>query len=154
MKAMHTMKKATLLVSKRFPAKHTRAGQATNFKEKIERREKIHTIRDNYDWWEQKASLIQKGEMELCIRSWIDQPYNSKQEEWSRLQKIGLQKITMTYDSTDGYPKAFVEDKQIPIQELAMHDGLSVEDFIDWFFGSGKTNVYDGVIIHFTNFTY
>lgn len=60
----------------------------------------------------------------------------------------------MTYSSTDEVPQCWVDGKQVSAYDLAKNDGLSVEDFTEWFFGCNKGNVFDGVIIHFTDFRY
>lgn len=155
------IKKAPITLSRVFPATHSKAGQPTNFQEKVLNKvymrpgtHKRHTIRANYDWWKSKEEKINKGEMYLSLRSWSAKPYNSPQVEWLKLPKIGLQKITMTYGSDDAYPQVWIDGKQVPIQEVAKGDGLSVEDFVEWFFGSSKSNVFEGVIIHFTDFRY
>jgi len=148
------VKKAIITLSKVFPATHSKKGKKTFFREKLELGDKIHTIRANYDWWAKKANLINKGKMYLSIRQWNDKPYFSKQDEIKRISKIGLQKITMTYDSSDSLPQVWIDDKKIPIQQVAKNDCLSVDDFIEWFFGKSKSNVFEGVVIHFTSFRY
>ncbi len=155
------IKKAPITISKVFPATHSKAGQPTNFQENILNEiymrpgtRKRHTIRKNYGWWKSKEEKINKGEMYLSLKSWIGKPYNSHPEEWLKLPKIALQKITMTYGSDDAYPQVWIDGKQVPLQEVAKGDTLSVEDFVEWFFGSSKSNVYEGVIIHFTDFRY
>lgn len=60
----------------------------------------------------------------------------------------------MTYSSTDEVPQCWVDGKHVSAYDLAKNDGLSVEDFTEWFFGCNKGNVFDGVIIHFTDFRY
>lgn len=60
----------------------------------------------------------------------------------------------MTYSSTDEVPQCWVDGKQVSAYDLAKNDGLSVEDFTECFFGCNKGNVFDGVIIHFTDFRY
>lgn len=55
-------------------------------------------------------------------------------------------------DSSDAVPQIWIDDKRVPIEVVAKNDGLSVEDFISWFFT--KDNVFEGVVIHFTDFRY
>jgi hypothetical protein len=147
-------KKALITLSKVFPSKHRKAGCPTGFRDKVLNGSKIHTIRLNYEWWKCKEEKIQKGEMYLSLREWTDKPYNSVQEEWLRLPKIGLQKITMKYEPDRAYPLVWIDGKKIPIYSVAKRDGLSIEDLVEWFFDSNKTNVFEGVIIHFTEFRY
>lgn len=80
-------------------------------------------------------------------------------DEYKRLKKlsqIGLQYITMTYSSDDALPQCWIDNKRVPVEDVASNDGLSVDDFVDYFFGKCgcKSNVFEGVIIHFTDFRY
>lgn len=75
-------------------------------------------------------------------------------KEIAQLPKIGLQHVTMTYSSEDAYPEIWIDNKKVSIHEVAKNDGLSVEDFVEWFFGNNKENVFEGVVIHFTDFRY
>lgn len=157
--AKNTIKKAPITLSKVFPATHSKAGEATNFRQKVINQfdgvdGKKHTIRSNYSWWARKFESISIGEMYLSLREWTGKPYNSPQEEWLQLHKIGLQQIEMVYSSDDAYPRVWIDNKEVAIQEVAKNDGLSVEDFVEWFFGSSKSNTFEGVVIHFTDFRY
>mgnify|MGYP000931474230 FL=1 len=147
-------KKAPLLLSSKFPANNPEAGQPTHFREKIKSGQKIHTIRANREWWSKKAEKINSGEMTLNLRSWTGKPYDSKQEEWGVYDKIGIQEISMFYN--DGWV-ATVDGKSVPIEEIAKNDGLTVEQFENWFFGlkcDPFFQEFHGVIIHFTDFRY
>lgn len=153
------IKKAPITLSRIFPVTHSKAGQLTNFREKVMSQmrgvdSKKHTIRSNFDWWARKFEGISIGEMYLSLREWTGKPYNSPQDEWLQLHKIGLQQIEMVYGSDDAYPRVWIDNKEVAIQEVAQNDGLSVEDFVEWFFGSSKSNTFEGVIIHFTDFRY
>ena len=127
------MKTYVLTVSRYFPKTHKRAGEHTNFIEKILvgqydkndnfylqdtqadfdreiffecRNPKIHTIRSNFDLWSKRISEIQKGNAVLSIRYWSGKPYNSKQVEICQLDKnsgIGVQSICLK-------PKCILED--------------------------------------------
>lgn len=55
------MKTYVLTFSRRFPGTHPRAGEATNFVEKILGHEKIHTIRSNFPLWKKRIEEVQKG---------------------------------------------------------------------------------------------
>ena len=37
---------------------------------------------------------------------------------------------------------------------VAKNDGLTVEQFVEWFFGESKSNVFEGVVLQFTSFRY
>ena len=148
------VKKAIITLSKVFPATHSRKGDPTGFSGKLEKGEKRHTIRANYDWWAKKMEAINDGRMYLSIREWSGKPYCSPQNELRQIHKIGLQKVEMTYDSNDDVPQVWIDGKKIPIQEVCKNDGLDLDDFIELFFGNSKSNTFDGVCIQFTNFRY
>ncbi|WP_240597768.1 hypothetical protein [Duncaniella muris] len=149
-------KKVILTLCKVFPVTHQRAKQPTGFEEKLNCGEKIHTIRgNNKGVWDSRYADIASGGKYLSIREWEGRPYNSQQREIARRDQIGMQKITMTYGSDDAIPQAWVDGREVPVEALAKNDGLSVEDFVNWFFGSvHEGNVFEGVVIHFTNFRY
>lgn len=149
-------KKVILTLCKVFPVTHQRAKQPTGFEEKLNCGEKIHTIRgNNKGVWDSRYADIASGGKYLSIREWEGRPYNSQQREIARRDQIGLQKITMTYGTDDAVPQAWVDGRKVPVEELAKNDGLSVEDFVNWFFGSvHEGNVFEGVVIHFTDFRY
>ncbi len=148
-------KKVILTLCKSFPVTHSKAGEATGFEEKLKEGRKIHTIRYNAkNVWDERYKGISSGKKYLSVREWTGRPYNSEQRELSRFDEIGLQHVTMTYGADDVYPQVWVDGKQVPIQEVAKNDGLSVEDFVEWFFGNNKGNTFEGVVIHFTDFRY
>lgn len=127
-------KKVILTLCKVFPITHQRAKQPTGFEDKMNRGEKIHTIRGNRKGvWDKRYSDIASGRKYLSIREWEGRPYNSQQREIGRRDEIGLQKITMIYGTDDAVPQAWVDDRQVPVEELAKNDGLSMEDFVNWF---------------------
>jgi hypothetical protein len=147
------MKKYVLTVSHSFPKTHKRAGEPTNFPIAIKKSEKLHTIRGNYELWEKRFKQIEAGEACLSVRLWEGKPYNSKQFEICRLDKshgIGVQKIeigeSLHFASTiDG--KKFGKT-----WEISKNDGLSLDDFEEWFKDYDLTKPM--AIIHFTNFRY
>lgn len=148
------MKKAVIILSEKFPAKHKKAGEETLFFKKLDSGEKIHTIRSNISWWTPKVKAIQDGEMYLSIRKWSGKPYNSLQKEHSKKFKAGMQQIIMYYNDYNKYPRVLIDGKEVSIQEIAKNDGLSVDDFVEWFFGDSKRGIFTGVVIHFTDFRY
>jgi len=148
-------KKVIITLCKVFPVAHSRAGQPTGFEGKLKAGEKIHTIRYNAKGvWDERYKGISSGKKYLSVREWTGRPYNSEQREFAQYEKIGLQHITMTNCATDPYPQCWVDGKEIPIQEIARNDGLSIEDFVEWFFGNNKENTFEGVVIHLTDFRY
>lgn len=148
-------KKVILTLCKVFPVAHSRAGEPTEFEKKLKTGEKKHTIRYNAkNVWAQRYKGIASGAKYLSLREWTGRPYNSEQRELARCEKIGLQHITMTYGTDDSVPQAWVDGKKVPVEQIAKNDGLSVADFVEWFFGSSKSNVFEGEVIHFTDFRY
>lgn len=166
------MKTYVLTVSRYFPAKHPRRGDRTYFPDKIcltigkyEEAKfieefgclltKIHTIRANYDLWKKRIDEVNAGEAVLSLRYWTGKPYNSKQQEFARLDKstgIGVQKLTFSsqlFNSmlVDGhYCFTNIETS------IAKNDGLSFDDFEAWFKGYDLSKPM--AIIHFTEFRY
>lgn len=154
---MKTLKKAILPLCKTFPATHKRAGEKTDFEGKIERKGKIHTIRhDAKGVWEKRFVKIKAGLMYLSMKEWTGRPYNSEQRDLcqrTREDGIGLQKIQMEYSEETNCIMAKVDGKGVDPAIVAKNDGLSLEDFIEWFF-HGKSGSFSGKIIHFTKFRY
>lgn len=123
---------------------------------------KKHTIRENYDLWARRAEKINAGEAVLSLRQWTGKPYASKQQEFLRLEKVGIQKIQME-DHRHGADLdkmknifAVVGDVQQSVNVIAKNDGLSYDDFLYWFgYKPGKRmKSFDGCVLHFTNYRY
>lgn len=160
-----------LIVSGAFPAYHTKAGQPTGFEEKIlsalEAEEgvlpegvKIHTIRSNYELWSDRIAEVRAGFAVLSIRKWSGKPYRSKQVEIARITKDnnpGVQRAFIKYSDLTGY-EALIDGWELfganEREQLAKNDGLTGDDFSEWFFKRGKIDEFSGVVIHFTNFRY
>lgn len=146
------MKTFVLIVSKQFPKTHIRAGESTRFVENIKRLfseecEKIHTIRANYKLWSKRAKEINEGKAILSIRYWSDEPYKSKQVEICRLERIGVEKL----EDPTNFLFAPIGNKWVNWEEIAKNDGLSFEDFCEWFKVRTKKPM---AVIHFTDFRY
>ena len=187
------MKTYVLLISQYFPATHPRKGGKTGFVEKIENAigitckkcrvvehfdgdccgylpkknggKKYHTIRANYDLWKKRIDEVNAGEAVLSLRYWTGKPYNSKQQEFARLDKdsgIGVQiadlsnindhavliggSVPPNTPILDVYKRAYCSDF------VAKNDGLSLSDFEAWFKGYDLNKPM--AIIHFTDFRY
>jgi hypothetical protein len=81
---------------------------------------------------------------------WSGKPYQSKQEEifrYDNTHKIGLQKL----DDAKNFVFALVEGKKVNWEDIAKNDGLSFEDFCEWFKIRNNSPM---AIIHFTDFRY
>ena len=162
---MKKIKTYNIMLSKVFPVTHKRAGEPTLFSRKVRAAKyptvypdevpKLHTIRANCPLWEKRIAEVQAGNAEICLRQWTGKPYRSKTVEIMRLTAddgVGLQKLRFTVD-VDCSRVALIDGISLPsLRVLANNDGLSLDDWNDWFRG------YDGskpmAIIHFTSFRY
>lgn len=138
------MKTYVLIVSQVFGKKHRRSGEPTNFREKILSGEKIHTIRAAFATWKKRIEEVQAGEAVISVRYWSGKPYNSKQLRICELDKssgVGIQclKMTMHFNDPSNESKCYVvhnefnEGTFVPMETLANNDGLTLDDFTDWF---------------------
>jgi hypothetical protein len=154
---MATTKTYVLIISEFFPKNHNKSGLPTGFISSICRKNKIHTIRGNYELWEKRFSEISKGNAALSVRVWTGMPYKSTQHEifsFDITKGIGLQKLK-SWDHKLGL--AFTIGKKgnvlpIEIDILAHNDGLSKPDFDKWFQKADFSKPM--AIIHFTDFRY
>ena len=153
-----------LTLSKVFPSTHKRAGEPTFFRDKIHAAitgnrdywNKLHTIRANYEFWSERFEKIAAGEACLSIREWVGKPYaeGSTQRELIRLTRedgIGIQQLEFK-EIQNGFKAAVIDGKPWPREIIALNDGLSLQDWREWFKGydQGKPMA----IIHFTNYRY
>ena len=146
------MKTFVLTVSRTFPKTHKRAGENTGFVWQISKlftneNTKIHTIRVNYDLWVKRAKEINEGKAILSIRYWSGKPYNSKQVEFCQLTKMGLQKL----DNPANFVWAEIDGKKCNWENVAKNDGLSFDDFCEWFKVRQNSPM---AVIHFTEWRY
>lgn len=156
------MKTYVITLSKKFPATHKRHGEPTYFWERFSSpsftRPKLHTIRANFDLWYKRFEKIAAGEACLSVREWTGAPYRSKQKELARLTRedgIGIQKLQLEVaDKLFGKYHARIDDGygSASIIELATNDGLSLEDWKEWFKNYDLSKPL--AIIHFTSFRY
>lgn len=147
------MKTYVLTLSKAFPATHPRKGEPTGFREAF-RKTKLHTIRANYTLWLKRIAEVQRGEAVLSVRQWAGKPYASKQELIANLTKddgVGIQWLTLLDILDDDF--CLICSKPFKnLKLLAKNDGLSFEDWQQWFKNYDKTKTM--AIIHFTSFRY
>ena len=169
------MKTYVLLISRYFPATHPLKGEPTFFHAKIWKGlgdnsyyfqpMKIHTIRANYDLWKKRIDEVNAGEAVLSLRYWAGKPYNSKQQEFARLDKdsgIGVQIADLSNINDHAVliggsvppntPILDVHKRAYSSDFVAKNDGLSFDDFEAWFKGYDLSKPM--VIIHFTDFRY
>ena len=153
------MKTYYLTLSKVFPSTHAKAGMNTCFEEQILQHTKLHTIRANYGFWKKRFEQIAAGKACLSIRQWVGKPYGkgSTQREIMRFtceDGIGIQKLSFDKDR-DGcisYKFFNIDGRFADIQDVANNDGLSFNDWRDWFKGYNLSQPM--AIIHFTPFRY
>ena len=137
-------KTVVLMLSHHYPKTAIHAGKPTHFKEKLLDGRKIHTCRGRYDGWVLNIDKVNDKGYVLSVREWDGRPYGRgvKQKVIKEYCKAGLKCVI------DG--KRFTD-----IATLARNDGMTLEEFKDWFFGQGMNRgVYSGIIIHFTDFRY
>lgn len=175
------MKTYVITLSQFFPVGHSQSGNETNFKyefllgqccpdceveqdlsgEEISRcnsciraclRPKLHTIRANYPMWEKRIKEVQAGLAVLSVRQWIGKltaahRLSCKADigEWHRDTEISVLRSVSHFKIENGI--------NIPLtEELANNDGLSPENWIEWFNGYDLNQPM--AIIHFTKFRY
>lgn len=153
--AKNEPKKVVVMLSTTFPVGHKREKQPTGFRESLLAGKKIHTIRtDEKGLWKKRCNEINAGKKYISIREWTGRPYNSEQRIIKEIHKVSLQKITIILQGEKHDPKCFVDGNQIPIEKIAANDGLSKDDFISFMFYGIKGEIFDGVILQFTDFKY
>jgi hypothetical protein len=159
-KSVPKIKTYVLTVSEFFPKTHNKSGFPTGFIDKIGSKIKKHTIRGNYPLWKKRIEEIQKGNAVLSIRYWIGKPYNSKQKEVYVLDKnsgIGVQDL---YFDRNNLSESFISNETavdgiqnyVSNEIIAENDGLSLDDFKEWFKGYDLNEPM--AIVHFTDERY
>lgn len=138
------LKTVVLMVTPYFLKNHNRYGEPTDFAESIAKGFKIHTLRNNYKYWLRKIQMVQLGEAVLSIRQWKGKPYESQHHtlfELTSKDGVGIEK----------YKHGIMPGKATAAM-LAHNDGLSLEDFDEWF---KAVSVGEPMaLIHFTSFRY
>lgn len=151
-------KKINITIAKAFPKVHKRAGEPTHFASLLVNSQKIHTIRANYDLWKLNADKMQTGKYLLSVRMWNGVPYRSKQREvYNTDECVGVEAITLSYSAKKDRVFAEVEGTMRDTEIIAKNDGMTLDDFKDWFFSKQRNKedaVFNGVIVHFTPFRY
>ena len=167
------MKTYVITLSQKFPAKHPRKGELTNFNNQLlnavwrshnmsvgfpQFGMKLHTIRANYPLWKKRFEQIEAGKAILSVRYWTGNPYASKQMEICKLSAkdgIGIQKFEVwaNYAGINNWQHFKIDDHgYMSINDIPNKDGLSREDWINWFKNYDITKPM--AIIHFTNYRY
>lgn len=155
------MKTYVLMLSHSFPATHNRRGEPTYFKEKFFHHpgmlKKLHTIRSNYPLWLSRIRDIQRGTAVLSVREWLGAPYRSKQRELARLtaaDEVGCQLLLFHPDADGCFSLKFfdIAGRSVDHKDLAHNDGLSLEDWREWFKDYDLSKPL--AVVHFTKFRY
>lgn len=166
------MKTYVITLSQKFPAKHPRKGEPTNFNAQLlnavwrahnmsvgfpQFGMKLHTIRANYELWSKRFKQIDAGKAILSVRYWTGKPYCSKQMEVCKLTKedgIGIQKLAFVPCCGIIGATAIIDDCDTNLSKitLAQNDGLTHDDWLDWFKSYDLSKPL--AIIHFTPFRY
>lgn len=148
-----------VILSKVYFSEHPKAGQPTNFAELVKSGKKIHTCRDNRDYWVKKIEALKDADGTLCIREWTGKPYRSPQGTIAEIpaSTAHVSTLTLTRCPKSRYV-ATIEGREIDIRTLAHNDGFSdVKDFtafLDPIFNMHGENTVELAIIHFNEFTY
>lgn len=171
---------AVVTLSKKFFGTHPKAGEPTDFRDKVLEYRKIHTCRANYDYWKKKFDRMKEVGGVLSLRQWSGKPYG-KGTTMELVRDIpsdvcGVQqlKVALTkfprkveekyrVPGTDFYMVAMVDGKYVDLETLAHNDGLEVEDYMNWFLPAFKLgrkgerplfSMRIFAVIQFTNFRY
>lgn len=147
------MKTYVIILSEKFPTTHPKKGHETEFGSSFLNGKKIHTIRGNFPLWEKRLKEVQEGHAVLSIRQWEGKPYRSKQVEIAQLtaaDDIGIERLT--FDKSRVFLLPNVNYKPVGVGNLANNDGLSLDDWKEWFKDYDLSKPM--AIIHFTKFRY
>ena len=150
-------RKITIMFSRLFPTTHTRRGEPTKFIEKVMLGEKIHTIRRQYDRWKHLADKCTDERCDIALCQWRATPRRSNHVQVGLLSsRIGVQRISMQYFPETDSIIATVDGQDIDPKIIAENEGLSFDEFKEWFFGRNRNehDEYNGCIIHLTDFRY
>ena len=134
-----------ITLSKRFLSAHRRAGEPTGFREAYLEGRKIHTVRVN------ARGYFKDGHM-VSVRKWSGKPYGSKQEVIQDGVQIGVEPIRIF--CSVGVTGCIARNITVPAARISFNDGLTLLDFCDWFSGGKPVKLFQGSIIHFTDFRY
>jgi hypothetical protein len=98
---------------------------------------------------------VQEGRAVIELFYWSGKPYNSPQVVFATLDKdsgCGVQRLGFSNNRIDCLSTDKPHPVGLSVENLAKNDGLSLEDFKEWFKGYDLSEPM--AIIHFTNFRY
>ncbi len=135
-----------LMFSTAFPKGHPRYMEATGFPALVAAGEKLHTVRAN------KNGYFKAGESVSC-RVWCGRPYASTQAVFTTKRLESIERVEITHRQVGGVVVK-VEGVYVNATRFARNDGLTLQDFIAWFFPDGKPGTWTGDVLHFTDLRY
>lgn len=151
------MKVVVILTAKYFNG-HFKGGQPTMFADSVRQGKKIHTCRDNFNYWYEKIASLKASGGSLSIREWTGKPYRSQQGVILEVPSDKVHVSELILWKKEGYYKATINDKVVDLGLLAKNDGLQNErDFISFMeplFVKYGRNVIRLAVIHFSEFVY
>jgi hypothetical protein len=108
---------------------------------------KIHTVRENYDFWKRFEGK------DLALFYWVGKPYQrgSTQKVFCIKRLVYVQRLTKTYLKKDHAGYFSINGENVYVPRLAENDGLTYEEFMEWF--RFYSDGYLG-ILHFTDYRY
>lgn len=160
--------KVVVTLTKKFFDAHPRAGEPTNFADLVKQGKKIHTCRDNFNYWIDKIALMKNVGGTLYIREWSGRPYRSPQDtimevpaDITGVSELILQRskhqVLPYRHSVDCY-WATIDGEKVDIETLARNDGFKNQRdftaFFDPLFDKYQRDILRLAIIHFTAYRY
>jgi hypothetical protein len=146
-----------LLISKVFLSGHPKKGQPTNFKQKIAKQTKLHTIRKNYKEWKRKIDEVNAGKAFISLREWEGRPRHSNQQEFKQLHagQVGIQHCEILTKSVMKQIKILIDGESYPVPRVSVMDGLNPVDFYFWMNPKCQNlHMKNHCIIHFSPHKY
>lgn len=162
------MKAVVTLTKKFFDAHPTLAGKPTGFADMVRNGTKIHTCRQNYEYWKTKVDALKAANGTLCIREWSGRPYRSKQDTIIEIpaDTVAVAHLVLTrhvhrvepYRHSIVSHNAEVDGVPVDVETLARNDGFtSAKDYVGFFtplFDKAADGRIEMAIIHFTPYRY
>ncbi len=129
-------------------------GEPTNFERLILDQNKIHTIRDNFDYWSKQIQQVVDAKARLSLRVWTGAPRRSKQREFLSLTSsdgVGISKIIKTSKGFMVGDVLMERDSSLG-NHLAINDGLDPSAFAYWF--ESTPIGHECALIHLNSYRY
>lgn len=148
---MKQKKTFVIFLAKNYLSNHPKKGQFTHFLQAVKDGKKKHTIRGNYDYWENIVKQVNASEAIISVRQWSGRPYHSSPVEVFQLHEAEIERVHFERPTKQQPRKvAFIKIGDVKktgadFDKVARNDGFNyVDDFMAWF-----PPVFDGGIIHF-----